>query len=353
MTTLSEYGWGPTQQEFYSSIPSGLIPGRVCAVKGFKYFVNTEEGELEAELSGKLLFENENAFLPKTGDWVLLTAYDTMGYIVEMFPRTNALTRKNPGKKVEAQILASNIDFAIIVQGLDSNFNLMRLDRYIAQIMNCGIDPVVLLNKVDLVNDHEHYLQQVRRLQRSVPVYLCSTVTGQGFPAVEQDILQAGKTCVLIGSSGVGKSSILNYLLDQTLQRTGTVSESNKKGRHTTTTRELFVLPGGALMIDTPGMREFGLTGVDDESGADEFPALQDLSAKCHYSDCQHLNEPGCAVLAALQDGSLDPVIYDSYIKLMKEQRRFTISVVQKKQQAKQFGRLIKEVKQHRKRYKF
>jgi ribosome biogenesis GTPase / thiamine phosphate phosphatase len=353
MTTLIEYGWGQSQQEFYSSISSSLTPGRVCAVKGFKYYVSTELGELEAELSGRLLFENENAFLPKTGDWVLLTAYDTMGYIVEVFPRKNALARKNPGKKVEAQILASNIDYAVIVQGLDSNFNLMRLERYIVQIVNCGIDPVVLLNKADLVTDHEHYIQQVNRLQRDVPVYLCSTVTGQGFPALEQDILQTGKTCVLIGSSGVGKSSILNYLLDQTLQRTGAVSESNKKGRHTTTTRELFMLSGGALVIDTPGMREFGLIGGDEDSGVDDFPALQELSRKCHYSDCQHLNEPGCAVLAGLQDGSLDPLIYESYIKLMKEQRRFTISVTQKKQQAKQFGRIIKEVKQHRKRYKF
>lgn len=353
MTTLTQFGWGQAQHHFYTTLGTTLLPGRVCSIKGFKYFVITENGELETELSGKLLFENENEFLPKTGDWVLVTAYDNLGFIVEVFPRTNALTRKNPGRKTDVQVLATNIDYAIVVQSLDTNFNLMRLDRYLVQIINCNIKPIVILNKADLVPDVQRYIDEVNRLQRDVPVIVCSTVDGRGFAELEAQVFLPGKTCVLIGSSGVGKSSILNKLMEEPVQLTATMSDFNNKGRHTTTTRELFRLTNGALVVDTPGMREFGVTPLDDANRDEEFPALSALAVKCRYSDCKHLNETGCAVLAALQDGSLDPVIYDSYIKLMKEQRRFTVSVEEKKQRARQFGKILKEAKLHRRKYKY
>jgi ribosome biogenesis GTPase / thiamine phosphate phosphatase len=353
MTTLIQYGWGLPQQNYFNSLHTKLSPGRVISIQGFKYFLITENGELETELSGKLLFENENENLPKVGDWVLYTAYDTIGYIVEVFPRVNALSRRNPGRKVEAQVLAANIDYAIIVQGLDSNFNLMRLDRYIVQIRNGNIQPVVVLNKADLIENRDHYIEEVNRLRRDVPVYLCSTYNGVGIAEIQNEILQPGKTCVLIGSSGVGKSSILNALLSREVQQIGSISDITSKGKHTTTSRELFRLSNGCLVIDTPGMREFGMTGGDELTDDDQFPVLAELSKHCRYSDCKHLNETGCAVLDALENGSLDPVIYESYIKLIKEQRRFQISADEKKQQAKFFGKLTKEAKAHRKKYKY
>ena len=353
MNTLEQYGWGEPQREYFRSAQPGLPPGRVIAIKGFKYFLATAKGELETELSGKLLFESQNEFLPKVGDWVLYTDYDTMGYIVEVFPRVNALSRKTPGPKTESQVLATNIDYAVIVQSLDDNFNLMRLDRYIVQVINCNITPVVILNKADLAGDPSVYRDQVRRLKRDAEVYLCSSYTGAGIDAIIAGIMRRGKTCVLIGSSGVGKSSILNALVKRDVQQTSSLSDATSKGRHTTTARELFILPGGALVIDTPGMREFGVTAPNDSVESDEFPALHALASGCRYSDCQHINEAGCAVLDAVRQGALDPVIYESYIKLMKEQRRFQISAGEKKRQAKKFGRMIKEVKSHRRKYKY
>ena len=353
MKTLEQYGWGEPQREYFSSAQPGLAPGRVIAIKGFKYFLATAKGELETELSGKLLFESQNEFLPKIGDWVLYTDYETMGYIVEVFPRVNALSRKTPGRKTESQVLATNIDYAIIVQSLDDNFNLMRLDRYIVQVINCNIKPVVILSKTDLASDPSVYRDEVRRLKRDAAVYLCSAYTGAGIDAIIAGVMQPGRTCVLIGSSGVGKSSILNALVKRDVQQTSSLSDATSKGRHTTTARELFILPGGALVIDTPGMREFGVTAPNDSAESDEFPALHALATRCRYSDCQHINEAGCAVLDAVRQGTLDPVIYESYIKLMKEQRRFQISAGEKKQQAKKFGRMIKEVKSHRRKYKY
>jgi ribosome biogenesis GTPase / thiamine phosphate phosphatase len=350
---LTNYGWSTLQQEYYTSLKTDLNPARIISIKGFKYFIVSEKGELEAELSGRLLFESEPEFLPKVGDWVLFIDYETMGYLVEVFPRRNFLSRKSPGRRFEKQILAANIDHAVIVQGLDRDFNLMRLDRYIAQISACGIDPVVVLNKSDVVSYPDSYVSEVTQLQRNCQVFLCSTVTRAGLEKLQQEIFQPAKTCILIGSSGVGKSSILNALSENDLQPTGMVSSVNQKGKHTTTTRDLFMLPNGAMIIDSPGMREFGVT-FEDESPDDEvFPAIAVLAANCRYGDCRHMNESGCAVLNALNNGSLEQVVYESYVKLIKEQRRFQISSEDKKQQAKQAGKMSREATNHRKKHKF
>jgi ribosome biogenesis GTPase / thiamine phosphate phosphatase len=350
---LIKYGWGALQQDYFTSLKTGLNPGRIISIKGFKYSIVSEKGELEAELSGKLLFENEPEFLPKVGDWVLYIDYDTIGYLVDVFPRRNFLSRKNPGKRVEKQILAANIDHAIIVQGLDRDFNIMRLDRYIVQISACGIHPVVVLNKSDIVSDPESYAKQVAQLQHDCAVYLCSTITRIGLEKLHREIFQPGNTCILIGSSGVGKSSLLNAISHQTLQETGAVSSGNHKGKHTTTTRDLFMLPNGAMIIDSPGMREFGVTFENDAPDEEVFPAIAGLASNCRYADCMHINESGCAVLLGLENGLLEPVVYESYIKLVKEQRRFQISSEDKKQQAKQAGKMSREATNHRKKHKF
>jgi ribosome biogenesis GTPase / thiamine phosphate phosphatase len=353
MQNLLRFGWDHSLQQHFDTLKTSLFAGRVISIKGFKYFLMTERGELETELSGKLLFENENENLPKVGDWVLFQDYETIGYIIDLLPRRNALSRKSPGAKFERQVLASNIDYALIVQGLDRDFNLMRLERYVVQIASCGITPVVVLNKADLVDNIETFKSEIQKLKRDCAVFTCSTLTGHGLAELIDSIFQPTKTCIMIGSSGVGKSSLLNKILNSEAQPVGPVSDFNQKGRHTTTGRDLFLLPNGALLIDTPGMREFGVTFEENSSEQNLFPEITKIGEACRYNDCRHIEENGCAVLAALENGSLESIVYDSYIKLLKEQRRFQINADEKKRMNKQFGKMTKEAKDHRKRYKY
>jgi ribosome biogenesis GTPase len=353
MKNLQRFGWDQSLQHHFDTLKTSLFAGRVISIKGFKYFLATERDELETELSGKLLFENENENLPKVGDWVLFQDYETMGYIIDLLPRKNAISRKSPGAKFEKQVLAANIDYALIVQGLDRDFNLMRLERYIVQIAACGITPVVVLNKSDLVDTVEPFKVEIEKLKRDCPVFACSTMNRQGMADLIDRIFQPGKTCIMIGSSGVGKSSLLNVIMNSDAQEVGAVSDSNQKGKHTTTGRDLFLLPHGALLIDTPGMREFGVTFEENASDQNLFPEITKIAEGCRYNDCRHIEENGCAVLAALENGSLENVVYDSYIKLLKEQRRFQISADEKKRLNKQFGKITKEAKDHRRKYKY
>ena len=352
MTSLKDFGWNDFHQHNYSqSHNHGEPVGRVISVQGFKYHLATTKGELEAELAGRMLHSSEPEDLPKVGDWVCYLDNGESGYIIECLLRQNALSRKTPGKKTERQVLGANIDYACIVQGLDRDFNVARLDRYITQIVACGIKPVVVLNKSDLVADVMPYVRQVNNLKRDIPVYYCSTISGIGVADLQASF-EIGKTYMMIGSSGVGKSSLLNVLTNSTTQVINEVSDFNSKGKHTTTSRELFLLPNGSLLIDTPGMREFGVTS-DDESGDSLFPAIEEFAVNCRYGDCTHMIEEGCAVLEALDSGALDRPVYDSYVKLVKEQRRFGIRIEDKKRMNKQFGKLTKEAKNYRKKYKY
>jgi ribosome biogenesis GTPase len=353
MTLLEEFGWNSFHQKNFDLIRTPeQQPGRVISVKGFKYILITEKGELETELAGKLLYGADPEELPRVGDWVCYLDYTDTGYVVATLPRTNALSRKSPGKKVERQILSTNIDYALIVQGLDRDFNLMRLERYIAQITACNIEPVVVLNKSDLVTDHSAIKRQVLGLKRDVQVFFCSTLTGDGINALV-DFLKKCNTYILVGSSGVGKSSLLNAFTGSATQEINSLSEFNNKGRHTTTTRDLFQLPNGSLVIDSPGMREFGFTSEDGSDTESLFPAIQELGLSCRYADCLHINEPGCAVLVALDKGELNTTTYESYIKMLKEQKRFDIKIEDRKRMGKVFGRMVKEAKAHRRKFKY
>jgi ribosome biogenesis GTPase len=354
MTTLEQYGWN----EFFSQCNilnrnKDFVTGRVISVKGFKYHLILESGETEAELSGKLLFGNDHELLPKVGDWVFCLKYDTMGYITEVFPRINRLARKNPDKTSEKQILAANIDYALIVQGLDRDFNLMRLDRYLVQIIANGISPIIVLNKADLVSDLEVYLNEVLRLGKECPVYFCSTYDGSGLEELLTQALLPAKTSIMVGSSGVGKSSLLNSFKKSAARVTGPLSSSTHKGMHVTSTRDLFRLPNGSLIIDTPGMREFGIALEDGLQTDGLFPSIDEFSRKCRYADCSHTNEEGCAVIDAYENQLLDPAVYNSYIKLMKEQKRFEIRAGESKRLGKQFGKMVREAKDFRNKYKY
>lgn len=350
MISLDHYGWNPFFQP--EKIQDDLLIGRIISIQGFKYYVITGHGEREAELSGRLLHGTPTEEIPKLGDWVTLKEYDTLGYIIEVLPRKNELSRKNPGAKMERQVLATNIDGALIVQGLDRDFNLMRLERYLVQLAACNIQPLVILNKADLVEDHAVYTSEIKKLQRDCPVYFCSTYTGAGLDELRTNVLEKYKTYILIGSSGVGKSSLLNALMNTKVQEVNTTSDFNNKGKHTTTSRDLFQLPNGSLVIDTPGMREFGLT-FEEGAQDDLFPAIQKFATNCRFSDCKHLNEMGCAVIEAVNSGELEPKVYESYLKLIREQRRFEISAEDKKRLKKQWGKMTREAKDYRSKYKY
>jgi ribosome biogenesis GTPase len=353
MTRLEQFGWHHYIHRGHQAGSAEEKTARVISLKGIKYHLATEAGELEAELAGKLMYGQEPDQLPKVGDWVQYLDYDNMGYIVKCWPRVNELARKQPGNATARQVLAANIDCALVVQGLDRDFNLMRLERYLAQLAACQVPAVVVLNKADLVENWQTLAADVRQLQRQAIIYFCSTVTGIGVQALLEDVLLPERTFVLIGSSGVGKSSLLNCLLQTDQQAVQTLSEAHAKGRHTTTARELFRLPNGSLLIDTPGMREFGLT-FEGDSGADLlFPAIDALAKQCRFNDCQHMHEAGCAVVEAVGQGRLSTTSYESYLKLMRERSRFEVRAEDRKRMGKLFGRISKEAKAYRKKYKY
>lgn len=353
MNIIENYGWNKNDQEQHHQLHKpGFETGRIISIKGFKHVLITGTGELEAELSGKLLYGTDPETLPKVGDWVFFVRYDPLGYIIEVLPRMNELYRKTPGTKTSRQVLAANIDFALIVQGLDRDFNIMRLERYLVQIVACNIQPLIVLNKADLTDNPDAYRNEISKLGRDCPVYFCSTYNHLGIAELKSRILEINKTYILVGSSGVGKSSLLNALMENSEQYIGPISEATGKGKHTTTSRDLFRLSNGSLIIDTPGMREFGIAFEGQYSGG-LFPRIEKLAENCRFTDCQHLEDLGCAVLEAYHSGDLEPEVYESYLKLVKEQKHFSIKAEDKKCQGKQFGKMMREVREYRKKYKY
>ncbi|HEX2396009.1 MAG TPA: ribosome small subunit-dependent GTPase A [Bacteroidales bacterium] len=354
MNTLEQYGWNDFFSNHYNENKNNdFKPARVISLKGHKYHLITENGEKPAELSGKLLYGTDPENIPRVGDWVCFLDYATEGYITELLGRRNILARRQPGNRTERQVMAANIDYALIIQGLDRDFNIMRLDRYIVQITDCGIEPVVILNKEDLIESRDRYISEVSRLGRKCPVYFCSMMSKSGLDELYTQALKAGKTHILIGSSGVGKSSVINALLDKIGLKTSDLSDSTGKGKHTTTTSDLFILSNGSLIIDTPGMREFGIALDNKVTSPGLFPVIEEFAAGCRFSDCTHLNEAGCAVIEAFENGTLDAKIYTSYQKLIREQRRFEIKKEDQKRLGKQFGKMTREAKEFRKKYKY
>jgi len=352
MKSLENYGWN----DFFKNQQNtnGFKVGRVISIQGIKFQLATgDKDEFEAEVSGKLMYGSDPELMPCVGDWIYYIDYGTQGYIVDVFARRNTLSRKNPGNRTERQIMAANIDYALIVQGLDRDFNIMRLDRYIVQIIACGIEPVIILNKEDLIEDRQPYIDQISRLKRDCRIHFCSTINTSGISEIYSHVLKPQKTHILIGSSGAGKSSLLNALMKDLNLRTGEISSITNKGKHTTTSRELFQISNGSLVIDTPGMREFGLALEEVISNARLFPAIDLISERCRFNDCSHLTEEGCAVIEAYENGQLDSKIYESYLKLVKEQQHFQIKAEDKKRLGKQFGKMVKEAKAYRNKYKY
>jgi ribosome biogenesis GTPase len=320
---LNEFGWNDYWQAAWESlsVPNG-VPARVTCEERGQYQAICLEGEITAAVSGKMRNSaRSRADLPAVGDWVAVRLPDAgdHGLIEAVLPRTGAFVRKAAGARTEEQIVAANVDVVFLVMGLDHDYNVRRLERYLTLAWDSGATPVIVLNKADLCDDLESYRSEIESVAFGVPVCVTSAADGAGLEELRAHI-GPGKTGGFVGSSGVGKSTLINVLLGEARQTVRAVREDDSRGRHTTTRRELISLQGGGVLLDTPGMRELQLWG--DESGLQQtFQDIEEFAEQCRFNDCQHANEPGCAVRAAIQTGELDEGRFRSYLKLQREMR--------------------------------
>ncbi len=298
----------------------GYEVGRVISEQKQSYRLLTEDGELLAQISGRMRFQaGAREDFPAIGDWVVISRHDAeeRASIRGILPRQSKFARKIAGNETIEQIIAANINTVFLVNALNYDFNLRRMERYLTMAWDSGANPVIVLSKADLCSKTAERLAEVKEIALGVPVHVVSSLTGEGLDQLAE-YLQVGQTVAMLGSSGAGKSTMLNYFYGREVQKVQAVRQGDDRGRHTTTSRELVVLSQGGLIIDTPGMRELQLWGT--ESGLqDSFSDVEELARKCRFSDCQHEQEPGCAVQGALQAGTMAQARYESYLKLKKE----------------------------------
>lgn len=313
---------------------------RVTAVQRSRLTVVTETGEKVVELSPALL-QPEPTDRPTVGDWVLLD--ESLVRITDVLERKSLFKRLGAGSSSEIQPIAANVDILFIVTSCNEEFKESRLERYLALCAEAGAMPVIILSKTDLADDVDQYVQRARRTQAGVAVETANALDPDTLAGVRSWI-DSHTTVALVGSSGVGKSTLLNTLAGHTLTATGEIREQDRKGRHTTTHRQLHTLPDGGLLIDVPGMRELRVADVD-QSLSTVFEDIEVLAAQCRFADCHHETEPGCAVMKAIEAGSIDSRRLSNYQKLLRENAQATATLAQKRQQGKDFARMVKEVK--------
>lgn len=318
--------------------------GRVVAEHKERYMVRTEKGEFEAEITGNMRFSaRSREDFPAVGDWVALTTYDSdFAIIHRILPRSSIIKRQAVGHFGEIQIIASNIDYAFLVQAVDRDFNINRLERYLTICYSSKVIPIIVLSKIDLIGELQisEILGMIKTRIRDVQVMAISNESMDGYVPL-QKIIEYGKTYCLLGSSGVGKSSLLNNLAGNTIMRTDAISQTTNKGRHVTSHRELIVLDNGGIVIDNPGMRE---VGIADSTGGLEttFDMIVSLAQNCRFKDCTHTNEIGCSVLNSIEKGEIDQASYENYLKMEREKLHFESTVAEKRKKDKEFGKLMK-----------
>ncbi|MDX8377253.1 MAG: ribosome small subunit-dependent GTPase A [Mariprofundales bacterium] len=328
---------------------------RVVAVHRNSYIISTGDVDLPAELLGKIAFSASSpSDYPAVGDWVLVHFHDENKFAIihEILPRKSLIKRKTPDKKVSFQLIAANIDVAFIVQSMNKNFNPRRLERYLVMVNDSKIQPIVLLSKSDLL-DQEYIKDIIALIHKAMPDLQVITFSNENESYLDnvKVIMQAGLTYCLMGSSGVGKTTLINNLIGEAKYKTKAVSKKDNKGMHATTHRQMIKLDFGALVIDTPGMRELGNFSVATGLG-ETFAEIAELSEKCQFNDCTHVNQKACAVINAVNDGQLSAERYQNYIKMKKESTFNEMSYIEKKRKNKQFGKLIKTANKHKKRRK-
>jgi ribosome biogenesis GTPase / thiamine phosphate phosphatase len=325
---------------------------RITRVDRDRYLVRNERTEVQAELTGRMLFSAESSQdLPCVGDWVLVQYHNdgASAIIHDLLPRRSILRRKAAGKSVDYQMIASNINYGLIVQSCGDRLNLRSLERYLILVNEGHIEPIILLSKSDLANaeDLEKRLAEIRLVHGSARVIPFSNVTPGGLTTLEQSLKRGGTYC-LLGPSGAGKTTLLNRLLGEEVFETNPVREKDGRGRHTTARRQLTVLENGALLIDTPGLRELGMIDVG-ESIEESFSEFHRLAEYCRFNDCTHTTEDRCAILQAVKTGEVSLLRYQSYIKLKKESDFHQLSYIQRRKKDRRFGRMIKAAKKQMK----
>jgi ribosome biogenesis GTPase len=311
---LAELGWNA---DLAAELDPGLVPGRVTAAHRAAYDVQTADEVVRTRLPGRMLHENADVAV---GDWVGLGD----GLIRSILPRRSALVRNAAGRATSAQTLASNVDVAFIVSSLGPELEPRRIERYLVTIWESGATPEVVLTKADRIEDPWPMVAEVESVALGVPVHVVSAITGQGMDALRARI-QPGTTAVLIGSSGVGKSTIVNSFVGHEQMAVKEVRADDDEGQHTTSHRELILLPGGGVVIDTPGIRELQLWDASEGGMGETFSDVEELAAECKFNDCTHTSEPGCAVLAAVASGELAPDRLQSWFKLQRELRAIAV----------------------------
>lgn len=323
---------------------SQFSAGRITQEHKERYIVSDGENEYDAEITGNLRYSaSSRSDFPAVGDWVLFSKYnEDQAIIHKVLPRSTVLKRQAVGKYAQEQIISANVDTAFILQAINNNFNINRLERYLSICFDAGIEPIVIFTKTDLVTKEEVETASalLGKRDKVLKYILLSNKTLEGIDKVIENI-KPGKTYCVVGSSGVGKSTLINILLNREVQKTGNISSSTNKGRHITEHRELFVLSNGGIIIDNPGMKEVGMT--DNEDGIlTTFSEISSVASECRFNDCTHRNEAGCAVIVAVDKGLIDKDSYQNYLKLLKEQEWFSTTAAEKHRKEKVFGKMLK-----------
>lgn len=354
--TLNQLGLTKDLQEnFLTLVPELDQLARVVQEHKELYTIQNDQGTFKAEITGNLRYAAEGREdFPAVGDWVAINVFEGDTAIIhQVLPRFSKLERQAVGAQGEKQLIATNINFAFIVQAVDRDFNLNRLERYFVLANNGNIHPIVILNKADLLDVEalNTIRTEVATRLKNPWIFTTSTINGLGLAELKNQ-LEATKTYCFLGSSGVGKSSIINFLVGDKLLEVSDISDSTNKGKHTTTHRELVVLDNGSILIDTPGMREVGM--IDGSSGLEmTFGEISKLSRECRFSDCTHSDEPGCKVIEAIDEGTISWEELENFKKLERQAEHFTSTVAEKRKRDKSFGKMIKEVIKQKKKHKY
>jgi len=345
---LEELGYNKKNEKYLKDNNlSGFETGRVIAEHKERYIVKMVKGDFNAEITGNLRFTAKSREdFPAVGDWVAVTTYEPdLAIIHKILPRSSLIKRQAVGQFGEIQVIAANIDYAFLVQAVDRDFNINRLERYLTICNSSRVRPVIVLSKTDLIEENRltEISGQIKARIKNVPVIAISNETQDGYGALKE-IMEKGKTYCMLGSSGVGKSTLLNNLSGRTIMRTDSLSQSTNKGKHVTSHRELFILENGGILVDNPGMREVGI--ADSEGGLETtFDMIVTLSKLCKFKDCTHTTESGCNVIEAVEKGELNRNSYENYLRMERENEFFESTVAERRRKEKIFGKILKNYK--------